>query len=264
MVVNLLVRGMLVGAISGLLVLLFAEIFGEPQVDRAIAFEEQSATAEHQHGMAGPSAVESAGAPGDAAKEELVSRGVQSTVGLGTAVIFYGAAIGGLFALTFAAVYGRLGSLGPQATAALLAALGFVAVYLIPALKYPPSPPAVGDPDTIGLRSGLYLLMVVCSLVALAIAARLRPRFVASHGTWNGTVLAVAVYLVLVVLAQLVLPGINEVPENFSATVLWSFRMASVGMQLILWLGLGLGFGFLVERFLGTTARARSPGLAVG
>ena len=76
--------------------------------------------------------------------------------------------------------------------------------------------------------------------------------------------LAVAVYLVLVVLAQLVLPAINEVPENFSATVLWSFRMASVGMQLILWLGLGLGFGFLMERFLGTTARTRSPGLAVG
>ena len=264
MMVNLLVRGMLVGAISGVLVLLFAEIFGEPQVDRAIAFEEQSAAAEHEHGMAGPSGVEAAGGHSHEAEEELVSRGVQSTVGLGTAVIAYGAAIGGLFALTFAAIYGRLGSLGPQATAALLAAIGFVAVYLVPALKYPPSPPAVGNPDTIGLRSGLYLLMIVCSLVALAVAARLRPRFVASHGAWNGAVLAVAVYLVLVVLAQLVLPTINEVPENFSATVLWGFRMASVGMQLILWLGLGLGFGFLMERFLGTTSRARSPGLAVG
>jgi predicted cobalt transporter CbtA len=211
MMVNLLVRGMLVGAISGVLVLLFAEIFGEPQVVRAIAFEEQSAAAEHEHGMTEPNKAEPAGGHGHD-EEELVSRGVQSTLGLGTAVILYGAAIGGLFALAFAAAHGRLGSLGPQATSALLAALGFIAVYLIPALKYPPNPPAVGDPDTIGLRSGLYLLMVVCSLVALAVAARLRPRFVASHGAWNGTVLAVAVYLVLVVLAQLVLPAINEVP----------------------------------------------------
>ena len=46
----------------------------------------------------------------------------------------------------------------------------------------------------------------------MAIAERLRQRFVARHVTWNGTVLAVAVYLALAVLAQLVLPAINEVP----------------------------------------------------
>ena len=128
------------------------------------------------------------------AEEELVSRGVQSTVGLGTAVIVYGAAIGGLFALAFAAVYGRIGTLSPQATAGLLALLGFVAVYLVPALKYPANPPAVGESELIGLRTGLYLLMLVCSLVALAIATRLRRSFVSSQGAWNGTVLAAGVY----------------------------------------------------------------------
>jgi hypothetical protein len=34
-----LIRGMLVGFVAGLLVFGFAKIFGEPQVDRAIAFE---------------------------------------------------------------------------------------------------------------------------------------------------------------------------------------------------------------------------------
>ena len=263
MMVNLLVRGMLVGALAGLLVLVFAEIFGEPQVDLAIAFEEQSAAAEHEHAAA-PSAAEPAAGHSHDAEEELVSRGVQSTVGLGTAVIVYGAAIGGLFALAFAAVYGRIGTLSPQATAGLLALLGFVAVYLVPALKYPANPPAVGNPDSIGLRTGLYLLMLVCSLVALAIATRLRRSFVSSHGAWNGTVLAAGVYFVLVCVAMLVLPRINEVPDNFSALLLWNFRIASLGMQVILWAGLGLGFGLLAERYLASSRGMAVPGLARG
>ena len=255
---NLLLRGMLAGAFAGLLVLVFATIFGEPQVNLAIALEEQAA-AGHEHAA---EAVELAGH--SHGEEELVSRGVQSTVGLGTAVIVYGAALGGLFALAFAAVYGRIGSLGPQATAGLLAALGFVAVLIVPAIKYPANPPAVGNPDTVALRTGLYLLMLVCSLAALAIAARLRRSFAASHGAWNGTVLAGGVYLVLVVLAMLVLPGISEVPDGFPAVLLWDFRLVSFGMQLLLWAALGLGFGFLAERHLASARGMGAPGLARG
>lgn len=255
---SLLLRGMLAGAFAGLLVLVFATIFGEPQVDLAIAFEEQSAAVGHEH------AAEPVVGHSHGGEEELVSRGVQSTLGLGTAVIVYGAAIGGLFALAFAAVYGRIGSLGPQATAGLLAALGFAAVYLVPAIKYPANPPAVGNPDTVALRTGLHLLMLVCSLVALAIATRLRRNLVTSHGAWNGTALAAGVYLVLVMLAMLVLPGVNEVPESFPAQLLWDFRMASIGMQLLLWTALGLGFGFLAERYLGVPRGLDAPGLARG
>jgi Probable cobalt transporter subunit (CbtA) len=46
MVGNLLLRGMLVGAIAGLLAFGFARIFGEPQLERAIAFEAQTS---HSH-----------------------------------------------------------------------------------------------------------------------------------------------------------------------------------------------------------------------
>lgn len=257
---SLLLRGMLAGAFAGVLVLVFASIFGEPQVNLAIALEEQASATEHTHAA---EAAEPAG-HSHGGEEELVSRGVQSTVGLGTAVIVFGAAIGGLFALAFAAVYGRIGSLGPQATAGLLAVLGFVAVFLVPAIKYPANPPAVGNPDTVALRTGLYLLMLVSSLVALAIAARARRSFAASYGTWNGTVLAGGVYLVLVILAMLVLPGINEVPEGFPAVLLWDFRLVSFGMQLLLWAALGLSFGFLAERYLGVPRGMGAPGLARG
>ena len=41
MVGNILLRGMLVGLVAGLLTFAFLKTFGEPQVDRAIAFESQ-------------------------------------------------------------------------------------------------------------------------------------------------------------------------------------------------------------------------------
>ena len=100
MVRSLLIRGMIVGVIAGLLAFGFAKVFGEPQVDSAIAFEGQMHQAMHM---------------GEEA--ELVSREVQSTIGLFTGVVVYGTAFGGLFALVFAYAYGRMGGLSPRATA---------------------------------------------------------------------------------------------------------------------------------------------------
>src|SRR5580704_3238575 len=114
MVGNLLLRGMLVGVFAGLLAFGYAKIFGEPQVDRAIAFEDQMNQA-----------------IGEAPEPELVSRPVQSGVGLLTGVVVYGTAFGGLFALAFAFAYQRIGHLSARGTAALLAGAGFVALVLV-------------------------------------------------------------------------------------------------------------------------------------
>jgi hypothetical protein len=35
------------------------------------------------------------------------------------------------------------------------------------------------------------------------------------------------------------LPEVNEVPEQFSAVVLWRFRMAALGMHVVMWTSLG-------------------------
>jgi predicted cobalt transporter CbtA len=53
-----------------------------------------------------------------------------------------------------------------------------------------------------------------------------------------------------VTIAYLVLPGVNEVPRDFPAAVLWRFRLASLGTQAVLWATLGLVFGALTERSL--------------
>lgn len=95
MVGNLLLRGMLAGLIAGLLAFCLAWYLGEPQVDRAIQFEEHAAMAEHaaEHAeeVAGGAAVHDHGDD----EEELVSRGVQGTIGLLTGVVVYGIGLGG-------------------------------------------------------------------------------------------------------------------------------------------------------------------------
>ena len=44
-----------------------------------------------------------------------------------------------------------------------LAAIMWMAIYFIPFLKYPANPPTVGDPETVVLRSILYLSFIAIS-----------------------------------------------------------------------------------------------------
>ena len=54
----------------------------------------------------------------------------------------------------------------------------------------------------------------------------------------------------VIAVAQYALPEINEVPDQFSAVVLWRFRAASLGIHAVMWTAIGLLFGALTERSL--------------
>lgn len=254
MVRILLIRGMLVGLVAGLLVFAFGRLVGEPQVDRAIAFEtamdEAKAKAEAAKGM-----------PAMEPEPELVSRDVQASFGLFTGVVVYSAAFGGLFALVFAFAHGRIGNLRPRATSALLALGGLIAVYVVPNLKYPANPPSVGEPETIALRTGLYFSIMLISIVAMVLAVMAQRRLTSRFDGWSAAILAAAGYLVVIVVADFLLPVINEVPEGFPAVLLWHFRMASLGMQVVLWATIGLLFGALTERAMAAKFRISPHGL---
>lgn len=248
MVGSLLLRGMLIGVVAGLVAFVFAYSVGEPLVDYAIGFEEQQAAAETQ------------AAEPEAPEPEIVTRGEQSTIGLATGLVGYGAAIGGLFSLVFAFAYGRIGSLGARTTSVLLALAAFVAVVLVPQIKYPANPPAVGNPETIGTRTGLFFIMLVLSLAAMAASIVLARRLWANHGGWNAVLIAGAGFLVFIAIVQLAMPPINEVPENFSADVLWRFRITSIGIHAILWTVIGLAFGLFAARQIGDSSELRLAG----
>jgi hypothetical protein len=230
---NLLICGLIAGACAGLLATGFAELAGEPSIDNAISFQAHQAQA-----------------AGTAPEPELVSRAVQSTAGLLTAAVVYGLALGGLFALAFGYVYGRVAPTSPRTTAFWLAASAFAVLFLIPFVKYPANPPGVGNPDTIGDRTLLKLAMIAISLAAAIAAVRVRRAASARVSPGGAAALAAAAYIAIVVGAGLALPAVHEVPRAFPATTLWAFRQASVGMNAVLWATIGLLFAAAVPRVM--------------
>jgi hypothetical protein len=259
---TLLLRGMLCGIVAGLLSFGFLRIAGEPQVDQAIAFETQLDETK-AHAAAQALIAKGLPPPREEPTPELVSRGVQAGIGLFTGVMVYSVAFGGLFALAFGLAYRRMGDFDPRITAAWLAALGFIAVYVAPNLKYPANPPAVGEPATIGMRTALYFSIIAISLAAMIAAGMLRLRLLSRHGPWNAFLIAAGMYLIVMVVAGLALPPVDEVPAEFPAVVLWRFRIVSAGAQLIMWTTISVLFGALVERVLALPAGVvQSSGVA--
>lgn len=262
-----IVRGLLVGALGGILAFVFARIFAEPQIQAAIDYESGRDAAQALLDKA-------AGITPEAAESDIFSRTVQANVGIGVGVIAFGAAVGGLYAVAYVLACGRTGKLRPRSLALLVALGGFLGLYLIPFVKYPANPPAIGHEETIRDRGGLYLLMVAFSVVFLALAVwlgqRLRPRF----GTWNATLLAGLACAVALGVVMAALPSFGHLHANveeygrhatetplplrdaqgrivypgFPADVLFAFRLYSVAAQAILWATIGLCFAPLAER----------------
>ena len=234
MVRTLLVRGMLVGIVAGLLSFGFLKVYGEPQVDRAIAFETSRDEAE--------AAAEKAKGPhmhmSDEDEPELVSRPVQA--GLACSPPSWSTA-------WRSAAYSA--SHSPSHTGDFPARLRrrrwrhcsrprASSRLSDPNLKYPANPPSVGDPETIGARTALYFVMIVISLAAMVGAAALKRLFADRLGEWNANLAVAACYIVIVAVAALLLPAVNEVPDEFpawccgSSASLRSARNSSCGRRL--------------------------------
>jgi hypothetical protein len=230
---TLLICGLIAGACAGGLGFAFANIAGEGSVGAAIAFEEKKAA---EAGEADEGAA-------------AVSRDTQKGIGLLTATLVYGLAMGGIFALVFAFVYGRVADATPARTAVWLAGIAFVVVFLIPFIKYPASPPATGSEETIEKRTLLYVTMMAASILSAVAAVRVRT-WVRRHERWRqyGLLAAVATYLVLAGVVMAILPGVSEIPADFPATSLYTFRTSTVGLQLVMWGTIGLVFAGLAQR----------------
>jgi hypothetical protein len=266
---RIILRGLLAGAVGGVLAFVFARIFAEPVIGKAIAYESGRDAAQAALDKA-------AGLPADMGGPDLFSRTVQADLGLGTGMIAMGVALGGLFAVAYLLCLGRVGRVQPRTLALLVALGGFLGFYLVPFAKYPADPPAIGHPETIRDRGLLYLAMVGCSIVFLIAAVwlgrRLRPRL----GAWSATLLAALAFAAAIGTVMAVLPAFGHLPFNervygdqatetplplknaqgvivypgFPADVLFSFRFYSLAAQLILWGSIGLVFAPLAERLL--------------
>ncbi|MCX5064433.1 CbtA family protein [Micromonospora lupini] len=233
--VTVLLRGLLAGLVAGLLAGTFAYVVGEPHVEAAIAIEEAASHAEpatggHQHD-----------------EEALVSRNGQRG-GLFLATALFGTAMGGLLATAYVLLNRRRRTVDDGRSGLLLAGGALLGAVIVPFLKYPPNPPAVGDPATINQRTVTYLLLVVLGLVAVWSGALGYRSVGAQAPVWQRAAAAVGGFLLVTGVAYVVLPSFQEVPGDFPATLLWSFRLASLGTQVVLWTGIGLLFAALMHR----------------
>ncbi|MFF0147454.1 putative cobalt transporter subunit CbtA [Amycolatopsis sulphurea] len=266
---KLILRGLLAGALGGLFAFVFARIFAEPPIQAAIDYE------------AGRDEVQSAldkaaGMPMDSEGPELFSRAVQGNLGIGLGMVLFGVAMGALFAVVYTVLLGRVGRVRARVLALLVSGAGFVCLYLVPFLKYPANPPAVGNHATIGARTGLYLVMVAAAVLFLVAALLVGKRLAPKLGSWNAALVAGAAFVVLTGILMALLPSLGDLAGNvaehgaqgtetplplkdaagqivypgFPADTLFEFRLYSVLSQVVLWGTIALVFGPLAERVL--------------
>jgi predicted cobalt transporter CbtA len=256
---DFLLRGLLAGLLGGIVAFGVAYVAGEPSVDAAIAIE-QAGGGSHEHDPAATADGHdtAVGSEGPGKNEAAVPRSLQSTLGLLTATAVTGTTLGGLVGVLAALALGRVG-LGVRGSTLLVAGAGFVAVYLVPFLAYPPNPPAVGQADTIGYRTALYFVTLAISVIAAVTALTVGVRLGARIGGWYATLAAVGGYLLVVGVAIALMPGYDEVPAGFPAELLYTFRGASLLTQLTLWTVLGLTLAELAHRRLSATRPAGPP-----
>jgi len=237
-----LVRGALAGIAGSFASVLALILLGEPSIGRAIELEKAGAVAGEAH-------------------DELFSRTTQ-VIGGAAGLVLFGIFAGLVFGVVFAAARHRLGPGPDWRRARRLGAAAFVGIFLVPFLKYPANPPAVGDPDTIGQRSVAYASMVVISVLAIVLAVAVHDRLAhRGMGEERTQPLAVLVWLAVVAVAMLALPD-NPDAVTVPADLLWSFRLASVAGQAAFWTVAGTVFGLLSVRSTaasGATAAAEAP-----
>jgi hypothetical protein len=250
-------RGILAGALAGVFGFVWSKIFIEPIVGRAIEFEDGT-TAAHE-------AMEAASAHGHGHSHEggeLFTRTVQSNIGMGLGVLLFSVALGALFAVVFCVAYSRIDTVSARKLAVLTAGAMLISLWVVPALKYPPSPPATSLDETIKQRALLYVLMVALSALFMVAAVYLAFQLTPKLGAWNATLAAGGAYIVAVAILMLVLPTIDEIPgpmvneagtivfPGFPATDLYEFRLYALGTQVIVWTTIGLAGAAMLHRLL--------------
>ena len=240
----LTLRGLLFGAIGGFIAWIFMYVMAEPIIGRAIDYEEARSEAmealEHTH---------EAGGHSHGGEDELFTRSIQEGLGAGTGMVVLGLALGGITAVIFALP---------------VSGLAFAVFYLLPTLKYPANPPAVGNDDTIEARTGLFLLLIVLSAVAVLIGVFVRQKLRARLGA--GSMWATAgVVIVLMIVIYATMPQLGsleanagngspfETPgpvvdaeghiilEGFNADDLYQFRLYSLIAQAIIFTSIAGG-----------------------
>jgi hypothetical protein len=154
------------GAIAGTLLAIINQGIVQPFIDQAIALENQRAAVEGDE-MINPI--------------EFDNYRIWQRIGQIAAGTILGISLGALIGLVFAYSRSSIPASSNVKKALILAGVMWLVLFIVPALKYPANPPAVGNPDTIYYRQSLYVAYLAISGLTALGAAFLYRKFGNRH-----------------------------------------------------------------------------------
>jgi predicted cobalt transporter CbtA len=227
---------LLAGAIAGTILGAINQVAVEPYIDYAVELEMQNTNQSSQIIN-----------PAEFTAYRLWQRGGEIVAGT-----ILGLSIGSLFGIVFAYTHNSVPGSNNKKKALIVAGIMWFVLFLIPALKYPANPPAVGDPETIYYRQSLYVaFLVISGFSALGLAFLYRKM-----GALNiKKAIIPAAYAAIISGAYLAMPA-NPDPINAPMDLVMGFRITSAITISMFWGLLGVIFGTFWDKLNpGETAR---------
>jgi predicted cobalt transporter CbtA len=214
---------LLAGAIAGTILGVMNQVAVEPYIERAIELEMQNTVQSGQ-------VIDS---------DEFTAYRFWQKGGEIVAGTILGMSIGSLFGIVFAYTHSSIPGSNYKNKALIVAGIMWFVLFLMPALKYPANPPAVGDPETIYYRQTLYVaFLAISGFSALGLAFLYRRM-----GSLNiKKTIIPAAYAVIIAGAYLAMPSSPD-PINAPMDLVIGFRAASAITLSIFWGLLGVIFG---------------------
>jgi predicted cobalt transporter CbtA len=214
---------LLAGAIAGTILGLVNQLAVEPYIEHAIELEMQDTA---QSGQVIN--------PAEFAAYRFWQKGGEIAAGT-----ILGLSIGSLYGIVFAYTRGLVPGSNNKKKALIVAGIMWFVLFLLPALKYPANPPAVGNPETIYYRQSLYIAFLAISGSSAVVLAFLYQK-VASLNT-NKAIIPSA-YAAIMAGAYLAMPA-NPDSINAPIDLIIGFRITSAITISMFWGLLGIIFG---------------------
>lgn len=214
---------LLAGAIAGTILGAVNQVAVEPYIEHAIELEMQNTA---QSGQVIN--------PAEFAAYRFWQKGGEIVAGT-----ILGLSIGSLFGIVFAYSRSSIPGSNNKKKALIVAGIMWFVLFLMPALKYPANPPAVGDPETIYYRQSLYVaFLAISGFSALGLAF-----LYSKMGALNTRKAIIpAAYAAIIAGAYLAMPA-NPDPINAPTDLVISFRITSAFTISMFWALLGIIFG---------------------
>jgi hypothetical protein len=220
---------LLSGVIAGVILAGVNYFVAEPFIDQAIGIE-----------------VDNSIASGEVVDfDELSSYRVWQKEGTFAAGAFLGLTYGAILGIVYVISRKYLPSSDDRKKALILAAIMCLSLYVVPFIKYPANPPAVGDPETIGLRDSLYTSYQLASgLIALGVSILMYRLRRISYIKY----IIPVIYVGLVASIYAIFPA-N--PDEITAPMdlVNAFRAVTFGTMVMFYLVLGAVFGIMWNKF---------------